>query len=139
MHSKRHPSDAELNPAELAEMEALGKSLRADLARAAERPEHSWMRQRARVRERLVDHGTPLRWPVAAMAALAVVSLALLNIRTTPPARPAQVQSVDADDLLLKDIQHSLAHQAPETLMPASVLVQEMTAGSIRNEQKRDD
>ncbi len=129
----------ELNPAEQAEMRAIGEALRADLEWAADRPEHFWMRQQARVRERLVDHGTPLHWPIAAMAALALLSFALLNIHTSPSARPAQAQTADADDLLLKDIQHSLAHPAPETLMPANVLVEEMTSTSIRNEQKRDN
>ncbi len=129
----------ELDPAELADMSAIGKTLRADLDRAADRPEHFWMRQRARVRERLADRGVRMRWPIAAMAALALLSFALLNIHPSPPAHPAQAQSADADDLLLRDIQHSLAHPAPETLMPANVLVEEMTATSIRSEQKRDN
>ena len=129
----------ELNPAELAEMRAIGEALRADLERAADLPEHFWARQRARVRERLVDRGTLLRWPIAAMAALVILSFALLSVSPSPPAHPAQAQAVDADDLLLKDIQHSLAHPAPETLMPASVLVQEITANSVRNEPERDN
>ncbi len=139
MQAEPHPSEAELNGAKLAEMAAIGKALRAELERAAERPEPFWMRQRARVRERLADRRTRLRWPIAAMAALAVLSFALLQIKPLSPAHPAQAQTADADDLLLRDIQHSLAHQAPETLMPASVLVQEMTESSIRHEQKRDN
>lgn len=130
---------SDLNPAELAEMRAIGEALRADLDRAADRPKHFWVRQQARVRERLVDHGTRLRWPIAAMAALAILSFALLSIKLPSPTPAVTVQAVDADDLLLKDIQLSLAHQAPETLLPASVLVQEMTTNSIGNGQKRDN
>ncbi len=129
----------ELDPAEIAEMSTIGKALRADLDRATDRPAYFWVRQQARVRERLVNHGTPLRWPIAAMTGLAILSFALLSIKTPSPVLRPQAQVVDSDDLLLKDIQHSLAHQAPETLMPANVLVQEMTADSIRNEQKRDN
>ena len=123
--------------AQVEELAGLRDALRADLNERADHPEHFWVRQRARVRERLAVQRTPLRWPVAAMAALAALSVALLSIKApTPAARPAQ--SADADDQLLKDIQHSLAHRAPEPLMPASVLVQEMTTDP-RNDEKREN
>ena len=139
MQSERQMNDVELNGAELAEMSAIGEALRADLDRAAERPAYFWMRQHARVRERLAHPGTTLRWPLAAMAALAVLSFALLSIKSPAPVPGGATQTADADDLLLKDIQHSLAHRAPQPLMPASILVQEMTTTPRNNDEKREN
>ena len=138
MQSEREMNDVELNGAELAEMSELGDALRGDLDRVADRPAHFWMRQQARVRQRVASRGTLLRWPLAAMAALAVLSFALLSIKSPVPVSPSVTQTADADDLLLQDIQHSLAHRAPEPLMPASILVQEMTT-TPRNDEKREN
>jgi hypothetical protein len=138
MKAERHHNQAEIGETLPAELAGLRDLLRADLLRAAEKPSYFWARQRANIRERLVGPKPLLRWSIAAMAAIALVSLALLAGNRTASAPPQQAQRVDADDLLLKDIQHSLAHRAPEPLMPASVLVQEITANS-RNQQKRDN
>jgi len=159
MQAERHLNDAELGEllaggrlqeasrhlvacrqcsAEMAELAGLRDALKGDLARAADRPQHFWMRQRARFRDDLVARPGRLRWPIAAMAALAMLSIALLSVKSPPPAPSTQAQTADPDDLLLKDIQHSLAHHAPETLMPASVLVQEMTTNS-NHQEKRDN
>ena len=132
------PDDVELNSAEMAGMESIAALLRADLDAAADRPAHFWKRQHERIRQRTTVRPASLRWPIAAMAALATLSFALLSISSSPPPVPVPVQATDYDDLLLQNIQHSLAHQAPETLMPASVLVQEMTTSSPE-EQKRDN
>ena len=138
MQSDRH-NDVELNPTEMAEMAAIAKTLRADLDAAVERPPHFWTRQQAQIRERMRVRPKLLRWPIAAMAALAGLRFGLLAVNRTPPPRPAaQAQALDADDLLLQDIQHSLSHRGPAALMPASVLVQEMTSNST-SEQKRDN
>lgn len=156
MQAERHLSDADMAelPAgdaairgHLAECQECGAAwsslaavrdaMRADLARVTDRPQHFWVRQQARSTERMAAPRPSLRWPVLAMAAVALISLGLISARTSAPARTPQTQAGDADDLLLKDIQHSLAHRAPEPLMPASVLVQEITTNS--NDQKRDN
>lgn len=78
-----------------------------------------------------------LRWPVLGMATLLLGSLGLLSGKAPAPSPAPQVHAADADDLLLKDIQYSLAQRAPEPLLPATVLVQEITTNS--KDQKRDD
>ena len=139
MQSDRN-REFDLNPADLAEVAGLAKALRADLDAAAQRTAHFWTRQQVRIRERLADRPTALRWPIAAMAALAALGFALLTVRTPAPSHTAtQTETADADDLLLKDIQHSLSHRTPEALMPASVLVQEITTNSSYEQQKRDN
>ena len=139
MQSDKH-NDLELGPAEMAEISAMAQALRADLDTAAARPPFFWTRQQARVRERISARPTRLRRPIAAMGALAALSFALLSVKPPAPAPApvASVQAVDADDLLLQNIQHSLSHHAPDALMPASVLVQEMTSDS-NHQQKRDN
>lgn len=124
--------------AALQELAGLRDGLRADLQKAAERPGHFWRRQQANIHARLHENKRLLRWPVAAMAGLALLSFALLNINTPAPLPAHPAQTADADDLLLKDIQRSLAHRAPEPLMPASVLVQEMTTDP-RNVETREN
>lgn len=138
MQAERHLGNPELSEVALAEMTALGDALRAELNAAADRPQHFWMRQGARIQERIAVSKTSLRWPIAAMAALAAVSFALLSIKTPSPAPAQTAQRADADDLLLRDIQHSLAHRAPQPLMPASILVQEMT-NNPRNQDTREN
>ncbi len=134
----RHLARCATCSAEIAEVAAMRDALRADLSAAADRPEHFWMRQRARVRERLAVPRTTLRWPIAAMAALAALSFGLLSIKTPTPAPARAMQSTDADDLLLRDIQHSLAQRAPEPLLPATILVQEMTTNPRINEEREN-
>ncbi len=140
MKSEPHNGLANFCGPKLAEMSAIAHTLRADLDAAAERPSHFWTRQQARIRERTSARPARLRWPIAAMGALAALSFALLSVKAPAPAPApaAAVQTADADDLLLQDIQHSLAHRAPEALMPASVLVQEMATGS-NHQPKRND
>ncbi|HVP43930.1 MAG TPA: hypothetical protein VMS96_10890 [Terriglobales bacterium] len=134
----RHVARCTACSSEVTELATLRDALRGELSGAADRPEHFWIRQRARMRERLTQQRPCLRWPIAAMAALAVLSFGLSSIKTPAPAPARAVQTVDADDLLLRDIQHSLAHRAPEPLMPASVLLQEMTIDSRKHEKREN-
>ncbi len=159
MQTKQHLNDAELSEllggermeeatrhlagcttcaAELVELANVRDALRSDLNAACDRPAHFWMRQQAQLRERLAVHRTPLRWPIAAMAALAALSFGLFSIKAPAPTPARSTQSADADDLLLRDIQHSLAQRAPEPLLPATVLVQEMTTNP-RNDGEREN
>lgn len=135
---RAHLVDCGACSAGFAGLAAVRDALRNDLQRAAERPGSFWSRQRARLRDRLRERHGSLRWALAGMAALATLSFALLTAKPPQPSTSARTSSVDADDLLLKDIQHSLAHQAPETLMPASVLVQEITIHSTDDRMKEN-
>lgn len=87
-----------------------------------------WVRQRAGIRARIADRPASLRWAIAGMAAVVALSCGLLTISARHPQRPSpQSAQVDSDDLLLKDIQHSIARRSPRALAPANVLVQEIT------------
>ena len=115
--------------AELETFIALTTALREDVESQAQKPEAAWAMQRAGIRERMRGPAPTLRWAVAGLAAVIALSIGLLLLHH-PAAQPAvQAQQVaDQDDVLLKDIQHTLAHRAPEPLMPAAVLVEEMSS-----------
>ncbi len=134
----RHLAGCSACAAELAELANMRDALRSDLNAASDRPAHFWMRQHAQLRERLAVLRPTLRWPIAAMAALAALSFGLFSIKTPAPAPARSVQSADADDRLLRDLQRSLAQRAPEPLLPATVLVQEMTTNP-RNDEEREN
>ncbi len=113
--------------AEVNAIAGIAGSLRGQLA-AEHLPASFWVRQRAAIRARTADRPASLRWAFAGMVAVVALSWGLLTIRAPQPqAQSAQAAQAESDDLLLKDIQHSIARRSPRALAPANVLVQEIT------------
>jgi len=133
--AKQRIAECEDCATEFTAWEELGSGLRSDLASQAEQPEYFWMRQRARIRERLAPRSTPLSWAAAAICALLLFAFVLVHQGAAPTPEIAQVQPssvaaapADPDDALLEDIHASLERDVPAPLSPAAMLVNEMTS-----------
>jgi predicted anti-sigma-YlaC factor YlaD len=141
-------ADCESCAEEFAAWAELGDKLRSDLESRADLPAYFWMRQQARIRERLAPRATQLRWAAAAIFALILLAFALIHqgvaprteiAQTTAPAAAAQVAQADPDDVLLEDIHASLQREVPAPLAPAAVLVQEMASASNQDQQTKEN
>jgi hypothetical protein len=145
---------AECQPcaAEFAAWKDLGGSLRQDLESRADKPAYFWTRQQARIRERLAPRAASPRWAAAAIFALILLAVGLIQRGVTPkmdkmemartaPAVPAvQVAPAESDDdTLLEDIQASLQRDLPASLAPAVVLVEEVTSASEHSRQVKEN
>jgi len=145
-------ADCQPCAAEFAAWKDLGGRLRQDLESRAEKPSYFWMRQQARIRERLAPRAASARWAAAAIFALILLAFGLIQRGVTPkmdkmemartaPAVPAvQVAQAEADDdTLLEDIQASLQREVPAPLAPAAVLVEEMASASKQGKQAKEN
>lgn len=125
---------------EHAALAAMRAELKRDLSAQAEQPGYFWSRQQARIRERIHRAGHPLRLAMAGILALVAVAFSLVAYDARPKAPPAaQTQANDPDDLLLRNIQTSLRREVPRPLMPATVIVDEVAAGSVAERQVKEN
>ena len=119
------------------------RGLKEEWARAETHPEYFWMGQRARIAARLAEPAGSLRWAFAGGLALLALAAGLLinppSASLPPAATTAQNQAVDPDEQLLREIEHSLAHQVPEPLTPATLLVQEMNADNANHDEMKEN
>jgi len=122
--------------AEFAAWKDLGGRLRQDLESRAGRPAYFWMRQQARIRERLAPRATRLRWAAAAIFALILLAFGMIQQGVTPAVQVAQV---DPDEALLQDIHASLQREVPAPLAPAAVLVEEVASASNQAQQVKEN
>ena len=139
-------ADCENCAAEFAAWSDLGSGLRSDLESQADRPAYFWMRQQARIRERLTPRAATLRWASAAICALVLFALAMIHqglapsrelAQSAPPAMAAA--PADPDDALLEDIQASLEREVPAPLAPAAMLIDEMASASPPTPQVKEN
>jgi hypothetical protein len=127
----------------------LGGRLRQDLESRADRPVYFWTRQQARIRERLAPRAAAARWAAAAIFALILLAVGLIQpgvapkteVARTAPAVPTVrvAQAEPDDDTLLEDIQASLQRELPAPLAPAAVLVEEMASASKQGKQVKEN
>jgi hypothetical protein len=138
------PSYAE----EFADWKDLGGRLRQDLASRADLPAYFWMRQQARIRERLAPRATRLGWAAVAICALVLLAFGMVQrgvapraelAQTAPEVSANQVAQVDPDDALLQDVHASLQRELPAPLAPAVVLVEEMASASSQVQQVKEN
>lgn len=127
---------------EFAEWSELGGKLRAEFHAQADMPGYFWARQQARIRQRLEPGPMPLRAVLAGILALLVVACGLI-LAPVQPSQPQVSQAsrrpADQDDVLLEEIQASLQKDVPGPLMPAAVLVQELTNGPMQDQKVKED
>jgi anti-sigma factor RsiW len=133
---------------EFADWKDLGGRLRQDLASRADLPAYFWMRQQARIRERLAPGATRLGWAAVAICALVLLAFGMVQrgvapraelAQTAPEVSANQVAQVDPDDALLQDIHASLQRELPAPLAPAVVLVEEMASASNQAQQVKEN
>lgn len=133
---------------EYAAWEDVGSKLRQDLESRADRPAYFWARQQARIQERLAPRKPSVRWAGAAVFALILLALGLIQrgvtpkmetARTTPGVSATKLASYPDDDALLEDIQTSLEREVPAPLAPAAVLVEEVASASKRGRQVKEN
>ncbi|MFI5089924.1 MAG: hypothetical protein ACHP7P_07685 [Terriglobales bacterium] len=145
-------ADCQPCAAEFAAWKDLGGRLRQDLESRADRPAYFWTRQQARIRERLAPRAESARWAAAAIFALILLAVGLIQpgvtpkmdrmemARTAPAVPAAQVAQPESDDdTLLEDIQASLQRELPASLAPAAVLVEEVTSASEHARQVKEN
>ncbi len=122
---------------------AATRGLKQELGWVEAQPEYFWTRQRAQIAARLAEPAGSLRWAFAGgLALLALATVLLMNppSASLPPApAAAQNQAVDPDEQLLREIEHSLSHQVPGPLMPATLLVQEIDANHANPDQMKEN
>ncbi len=110
----------------------------AQWADAAEKqPEIFWERQRLRIRARIAQEHLPRTIRFAWVAALAIIVLASLALRTGSRV-PVQRAQVDPDQQLLVAVELTLDGYVPEALQPASVLADEMAEPGQGNSNPHD-
>jgi len=134
---------------EFAAWTELGGGLRQDMESRADLPAYFWMRQQARIRERLTPSATRLRWAAVAIFALVLLAFGLVQRGAAPTAKVAQIappvaasqvaQQPDPDDALLQDIHASLRRELPAPLAPAVVLVEEMASAPDQAQQVKEN
>jgi len=134
---------------EFAAWNDLGGRLRHDLDARADKPAYFWTRQQACIRERLAPRAPSLRWAAAAVFALILLALGLIQrgvppkaeIARTAPAIPSvpRAPAESDDDALLEDIQSSLEREVPAPLAPAAVLVEEMASASKQGKRVKEN
>ncbi len=142
-------ADCQPCAAEFAAWKDLGSGLRQDLESRADRPGYFWTRQQARIRERLAPRAASGRWAGAAIFALILLAIGLIQpgvapkteiARTTPAVPTVQVAQPESDDdTLLEDIQASLEREVPAPLAPAAVLVEEVASASKQGKQVKEN
>jgi predicted anti-sigma-YlaC factor YlaD len=137
-------ADCESCAEEFSAWAELGDKLRRDLESRADLPAYFWMRQQARIRERLAPRATQLRWAAAAIFALILVAFALIHQSVAPRSEVAQitppaVAHADPDDVLLENVHASLQREVPAPLAPAAMLVEEMASASNQAQQTKEN
>jgi len=142
-------ADCQYCAAEFAAWKDLGGRLRQDLESQADRPAYFWTRQQVRIRERLAPRAASPRWAAAAVFALILLAVGLIQrgvtpkmemARTAPAVPTVQVEQAESDDdTLLEDIQASLQRELPASLAPAAVLVEEVTSASEQGKQLKEN
>jgi len=126
----------------------LGCRLRQEVESRADLPAYFWMRQQARISERLAPRATRLRWAAVAIFALVLLAFGLVQrgaaprakvAQIAPPVAASQVAQTDPDDALLQDVHASLQRELPAPLAPAVVLVEEMASASNQAQQVKEN
>lgn len=109
-------------------------ALHDSVARASNRPEAFWQRQRAMISARASLQRFIERRLVWAAALAVVVLAASMLLRQAPATHTA---AADSDQALLMDIDRSVDRGVPEALAPAALLTQEISRATQR--QKNPD
>lgn len=103
---------------------------------AARQPEAFWWRQQAQIRQRIAESERQSRRRLARLAWAGVFALVLAAgalLRQAPAPEPQQVQ-LDSDHELLIEIERVMQSDGPDSLAPATLLVQEVSQKSNRPE-----
>ncbi|MCI0625770.1 MAG: hypothetical protein L0387_29700 [Acidobacteria bacterium] len=94
---------------------------------AAERPAGFWYAQERSIHHRLANRqrARALTWAAAVVTVALAVSF---SFQPNPPARA--VAEIDADQLLLLEVQDSVRRRVPRALEPAALLAEDLSKAS---------
>ena len=139
-----HLAQCECCSAEAGNLARMSDVLRQDLQSRSDMPGYFWSRQQARIRERLVQHTSPVRWAAVAVFVLILAAFALITHGMRPElaqrsGNSSTAQTANADDALLEDIQASLQRPVPKPFMPATLLVQAVSSGRTQNSDLKEN